>query len=99
LLWLHVFSTLRYVLAFILLVAPFYSFVRGIAVEDMWHNDDDCQIGQSVAPADRLAGKNHILKHCWLCASLNPVRPALPTPTKKAKLTDGTRFVPGKHRT
>lgn len=55
-----------------MLVASFYSFVRGIAVEDMWHDNDECQIGQSIAPADRLAGRDHILKHCWLCVNFKP---------------------------
>jgi len=52
-------------------VAPFYSLTRGIAVEDLWHDNNECEIGLSIWPADRLAGKDHIHKHCPYCQLLN----------------------------
>lgn len=52
-------------------VLPFYSFTRGIALEDLWHNNDECEIGLSIALADRLAGKDHIRKQYWLCVLIN----------------------------
>lgn len=48
---------------------PFYSPLRGIAVEDLWHDNDACQVGQSLARADRVAGKRG--KHCPFCHTLN----------------------------
>ena len=57
--------------------SPYYSFTRGIALEDLWHDNDECEIGLSIALAERVAGTDHILKHCWMCAVLNQpvVRP------------------------
>lgn len=52
-------------------VPPFYSFLRGIAREDLWHDNDACQVGQSIAPADRVPGTDHIRKHCPFCTVLN----------------------------
>ncbi|MGI4734795.1 MAG: hypothetical protein ACRYG7_06395 [Janthinobacterium lividum] len=51
-------------------VPPFYSPLRGIAVEDLWHDNDACQVGQSLALVDRLAGKSRG-KHCPFCRILN----------------------------
>jgi hypothetical protein len=51
-------------------VLPFYSLMRGIAIEDLWHDNDECPIGLSIALADRLKGTNHILKHCPYCTLL-----------------------------
>jgi hypothetical protein len=52
-------------------VQPFYSFLRGIALEDLWHDNDACQVGQSIAPVDRRPGTDDIHKHCPFCAILN----------------------------
>lgn len=60
-------------------VAPYYSLTRGIAVEDLWHDNDACEIGLSIATADRLPGKDHISKHCPYCQLLNePWRAKVP---------------------
>ena len=61
-------------------IAPFYSWLWGLAVEDMWHDNDECELGLSIPLADRRAGTDHILKHCWLCASLNQRPPRHPSP-------------------
>ncbi|RZK32485.1 MAG: hypothetical protein EOO63_01215 [Hymenobacter sp.] len=53
--------------------APFYSLFRGIAVEDIWHDNDECQIGQSIATQDRLAGQDD-RKHCPYCVLHNTPR-------------------------
>jgi hypothetical protein len=60
-------------------VSPFYSPLRGAAVEDLWHDNDECPLGKSIAPADRLAGTGRIRKHCHCCAILNE-------PVKKQKV-------------
>jgi hypothetical protein len=52
-------------------VSPFHSLFRGIAVEDLWHDNDECQIALSVAFTERLPGKDHIRKHCQYCNLLN----------------------------
>ncbi|RZJ94926.1 MAG: hypothetical protein EOO60_01855 [Hymenobacter sp.] len=52
---------------------PFYSLFRGIAVEDVWHDNNDCQIGQSIAIQDRLPGHND-RKHCPYCQIHNTPR-------------------------
>ncbi|RZJ95129.1 MAG: hypothetical protein EOO60_01345 [Hymenobacter sp.] len=59
-------------------VFPFYSFSRGIAVEDLWHNNDECEIGLSIPLLDRRAGKDHIDKHCPYCQLLNAPRSVRP---------------------
>lgn len=50
---------------------PYYSFFRGIAVEDLWHDNNECEIGLSIPPRDRRPGKDHIDKHCPYCQILN----------------------------
>jgi hypothetical protein len=47
-------------------VTPFYSLFRGLAVEDVWHNNNSCQIGKSIAQADRWAGTDS-RKQCPYC--------------------------------
>lgn len=59
--------------------APFHFFLRGIALEDLWHDKDACQVKQSIAKADRVPGTDHIRKHCPFCVILNQARP-LPSP-------------------
>ena len=59
-------------------VPPFHSFLRGIAVEDLWHDNDACQVGQSIARADRIPGTDDIRKHCPFCALLNAPAPLVP---------------------
>jgi hypothetical protein len=44
-------------------VEPFFSPFRGIAVEEVWHNNDQCQIARSIASPERLPGTND-RKHC-----------------------------------
>jgi hypothetical protein len=52
-------------------VPPFYSLLRGMAVEDLWHDNDACQIGQRIGLANRRPGRDHPRKHCALCAVHN----------------------------
>lgn len=62
-------------------VAPFYSFYRGMAVEDLWHDNDACEIGASIPAAERLPGEGSpaiTRKHCQYCRVLNQ-------PTLKAR--------------
>lgn len=33
-------------------VAPFYSIYRGLAVEDLWHDNDACEIVRYIRPTD-----------------------------------------------
>ncbi|RZK24571.1 MAG: hypothetical protein EOO56_00805 [Hymenobacter sp.] len=62
-----------------MLIAPFHSFMRGIAVEDLWHDNDECQIGLSIGLIYRVAGTGSIGKHCQYCALLNqPLPPKAP---------------------
>lgn len=51
-------------------IYPFYSFYLGLAVEEVWHNNDECEIGNSVALADRRFGTDG-RKHCMYCALHN----------------------------
>jgi hypothetical protein len=60
-------------------VPPYYSMTRGIALENMWHNNNECEIGLSIRPRDRLLGKNRIRKHCPYCQILNKPRLAVTT--------------------
>jgi hypothetical protein len=60
-------------------VRPYYSLLRGLALEDLWHNNDECEIGLSIKPAERLLGKDHIRKQCPYCQVLNRPRPAVTT--------------------
>ena len=52
-------------------IKPFYSFLRGMALEDLWHDNSECPLGQSIAKADRIPGKDDIRKHCPYCIRLN----------------------------
>jgi hypothetical protein len=56
-------------------VPPYYSLLRGTALEDLWHNNNACEIGLSIRPRDRLPGKDHIRKQCPYCQVLNKPRP------------------------
>jgi hypothetical protein len=55
-------------------VTPYYSLVRGLALEDLWHNNDECEIGLSVGPLDRRRGRSYVWKHCPYCKVLNERR-------------------------
>jgi hypothetical protein len=58
-------------------VPPYYSLVRGLALEDLWHDNDECEIGLSIGPLDRRPGKDHIVRHCPYCKVLNERRRAV----------------------
>jgi hypothetical protein len=58
--------------------APFYSVYLGIAVEDLWHDNEACDIVRFMQPGDRRAGQGLLRKHCQYCQLLNR-RPALAT--------------------
>jgi hypothetical protein len=60
-------------------VPPYYSLVRGVALEDFWHNNDECEIGLSIRQEDRRPGKHHLCKQCPYCQVLNQPRPARTT--------------------
>jgi hypothetical protein len=60
-------------------ILPFYSPARGLALEDLWHNNDECEIGLSIGLLDRRPGKDRILKQCPYCQVLNKPRFASPT--------------------
>lgn len=61
-------------------VSAYHSPVRGVALEDLWHNNNnECEIGLSIRPADRLPGKARIHKHCPYCQVLNQPRPRVTT--------------------
>ena len=60
-------------------VTPYYSLLRGLALEDLWHDNNECEIGLSIGPLDRMPGKDHIHKHCPYCQVLNQPRPPRPT--------------------
>ena len=39
-----------------MVMKPIYGLVRGIAIADYWHNNDECFIVKSIAPRDRSPG-------------------------------------------
>ena len=45
--------------------------MRGMALSDVWHDNSECPIGQSIAPADRVTGKVGIRPRCTYCALLD----------------------------
>jgi len=55
-------------------IPPFYSPLRGIALDEVWHDNDECTVARSIAPADRIAGVGAPRKRCPYCAVLD--RPA-----------------------
>lgn len=52
-------------------VAPFYLPFRGLAVEDIWHDNKECPLARSLAVRDWRAGKGHGRKYCPVCAAIN----------------------------
>jgi len=46
---------------------PFYSLVRGLALTDVYHTQAACQIGQSIAEADRRSGHPDGWPECPFC--------------------------------
>ena len=54
-----------------MLARPFYSLLRGIAVEDVWHDNTECPIGRSIQPRERVMGKGALTKYCPYCQVLN----------------------------
>jgi hypothetical protein len=60
-------------------VLPFHSPVRGLALEDLWHNNDECEIGLSIKQSDRLPGRARVPKQCPYCQVLNHPRPRITT--------------------
>jgi hypothetical protein len=51
-------------------VAPFYSLYLGLAVEDVWHNNTSCEIGDSIILDERWPGRDG-RKQCPYCQLLN----------------------------
>jgi hypothetical protein len=72
-------------------ITPFYSDFLGLAVEPLWHDSDECEIGQHIPLAERRASIDHILKHCPFCRLLNEPSKRVP-PTSKRRVTDGVIF-------
>ncbi|MDO7851749.1 hypothetical protein [Hymenobacter convexus] len=58
-------------------ISPFHSPLRGIALEEVWHDHDDCPVARSIAPPDRVPGIAPSRKRCPYCALLDqpPPRP------------------------
>jgi hypothetical protein len=52
--------------------------MRGIALDDVWHDHSECPLGQSIALPDRVLGKGRAPKRCTYCAMLDH-RPQLST--------------------
>ena len=52
-------------------VPAFYSPMRGMALSDVWHDNSECPIGQSIALGDRIVGKDGIRLRCAYCALLD----------------------------
>jgi hypothetical protein len=52
-------------------VAPFHSKIRGLAVEDHWHNNNECEIGHSVPLGDRRSGEGRFCRQCPICKAMN----------------------------
>ena len=59
-------------------VPPFYSPLRGIALEEVWHDNDECPINQSVALADRIPGTGTSHQPGRFCALLDATLVARP---------------------
>ena len=56
-----------------MLTRPFYSLLRGIAVEDVWHDNTECPLGRSIQATERVVGKGALTKHCPYCEVLTQV--------------------------
>lgn len=56
-------------------VPPYHSLTRGLALEDLWHDNNECEIGLSLPLVDRLPGKGNQRKQCPYCQVLNQPRP------------------------
>lgn len=52
-------------------VPAFYFPLRDMALSDVWHDNSECPIGQSIAPGDHVAGKDDIRLRCTYCALLD----------------------------
>ena len=65
-------------------VPPFYGPWRNNVAEDVWHNDDECPIGQRIPLEERRSGTDHVRLRCTRCAALGqpsalPPAPAAPS--------------------
>lgn len=52
-------------------IPAFYSSLRGIALADVWHNDDECPLGKSISIADRIIVPSCIHNRCAYCIMLD----------------------------
>ena len=52
-------------------IPPFYTTWKNDPVRDVWHNNDQCPIGQAVPLDERLPGTDHVRERCPRCAALN----------------------------
>ena len=50
---------------------PFHSLLRGLALGDVWHDNDECPLARSIARPDRRQGVPLTFKQCNYCALLN----------------------------
>jgi hypothetical protein len=66
-------------------IPPFYSPLRGIALEEVWHDNDECTVARSIAPADRLPGQCPSRKRCPYCALLDRPGSSFQRPAKAAQ--------------
>ncbi|SNS07107.1 hypothetical protein [Hymenobacter mucosus] len=52
-------------------VPPFHSPLRGIGLEEAWHDHSECPIGKSIHPHDRILGTGCSLARCKFCVLLD----------------------------
>ncbi|MBF9238073.1 hypothetical protein I2I05_11770 [Hymenobacter sp. BT683] len=63
-------------------VPPFYSPWRGLALRDVWHDNDACFVAKSIPPLHRLPGTGPTGRaRCEYCALLTGA--AVPTGFRK----------------
>jgi hypothetical protein len=58
-------------------IPPFHSPLRGLALDEVWHDNNECPMARSIAPADRRPGKPSQGSRCAYCAMLD-TRPGTP---------------------
>ncbi|MBF9239483.1 hypothetical protein I2I05_18970 [Hymenobacter sp. BT683] len=62
-------------------IPAFHSQWRGLALEDAWHDNDECFIVKSIPRAHRIPGKETVTrKHCRYCVLLNEPATSKPLP-------------------
>lgn len=66
-------------------IPAFYAHVPGVGLTDYWHDNGECFIAKSIAPADRLPGHGP-RTGCPYCAMLHtPVSMTRRKPPKRSE--------------